>query len=71
MNFFIKIFLVCSKRKNARKNRRAFSIFQSVYRFTQTAFRFQDAVLLFLPHVLQSFDANKSYTFSVFPVAKE
>lgn len=45
--FFIKIFLVCSKRKNARKNRRAFSIFQSVYRFRQKSFYFKTRFCFF------------------------
>ncbi len=71
MIFFIKNFLnMRKKKKRSAKSQSVWCLSRS-FRFTQTAFRFQDAVLLFLPHVLQSFDANKSYTFSVFPVAKE
>lgn len=70
MNFFIKIFLVHAKRKTPGKIAERFLSFKA-FTFWAKVFHSQDAVLLFLPHVLQSFDANKSYTFSVFPVAKE
>lgn len=45
--FFYQIFLVCAKRKNARQNRRAFSIFQSVYRFRQKSFYFKTRFCFF------------------------
>lgn len=70
MNFLSKFSSCAQKEKRPAKSQSVWCLSRS-FSFTQTAFRFQDAVLLFLPHVLQSFDANKSYTFSVFPVAKE
>lgn len=58
------------KKKRPAKSQSVFYLSKRLP-FWAKVFHSQDAVLLFLPHVLQSFDANKSYTFSVFPVAKE
>ena len=47
MNFFIKIFLVCAKRKNARQNRRAFGVFQGVFVLRKQPFVFKTRFCFF------------------------